>query len=275
MRIGVLALQGAFAEHEKMLSMLGAEAFEIRKRASLPDSFDGLIIPGGESTVQGKLLRELDLLSPIKSMISSGLPVFGTWAGLILLAKKTGDGAVYLCSCGGEPSEKCVASSCGGISDDRFGIRELIWLSGIAADCYLIYFSLFGEVFFYDLKSVSGKIPTQKFGFCHRLKHEAHVRVLHLRLCADYRCDKLSTHAGYHDIAGIYNADRRKPVGKNGFYPVGKSCRRDIPFSRGKRSFRYVAGICGSGAFFVHKEDREICVVGADIIKRHAVSYRA
>jgi 5'-phosphate synthase pdxT subunit len=96
MRIGVLALQGAFAEHEKMLSMLGAEAFEIRKRASLPDSFDGLIIPGGESTVQGKLLRELDLLSPIKSMISSGLPVFGTCAGLILLAKKTGDGAVYL-----------------------------------------------------------------------------------------------------------------------------------------------------------------------------------
>lgn len=49
MRIGVLALQGAFAEHEKMLSMLGAEAFEIRKRASLPDSFDGLIIPGGET----------------------------------------------------------------------------------------------------------------------------------------------------------------------------------------------------------------------------------
>ena len=96
MRIGVLALQGAFAEHEKMLSMLGAEAFEIRKRASLPDSFDGLIIPGGESTVQGKLLRELDLLTPIKSMISSGLPVFGTCAGLILLAKKTGDGAVYL-----------------------------------------------------------------------------------------------------------------------------------------------------------------------------------
>lgn len=96
MRIGVLALQGAFAEHEKMLSMLGAEAFEIRKRASLPDSFDGLIIPGGESTVQGKLLRELDLLSPIKSMISSGLPVFGTCAGLILLAKKTCDGAVYL-----------------------------------------------------------------------------------------------------------------------------------------------------------------------------------
>lgn len=96
MRIGVLALQGAFAEHEKMLSSLGAEVFEVRKRASLPDSFDGLVIPGGESTVQGKLLRELELLSPLCSMTAAGLPVFGTCAGLILLAKKTSDGAVYL-----------------------------------------------------------------------------------------------------------------------------------------------------------------------------------
>lgn len=87
MRIGVLALQGAFIEHEKMLSQLGAESFEIRQLKDLSRTMDGLIIPGGESTVQGKLLRELDMMEPVRSLISSGLPVFGTCAGLILLAK--------------------------------------------------------------------------------------------------------------------------------------------------------------------------------------------
>ena len=96
MRIAVLALQGAFIEHERMLASHGADVIELRHERDLQNAFDGLVLPGGESTVQGKLLRELDLLTPIKSMISSGLPVFGTCAGLILLAKKTGDGAVYL-----------------------------------------------------------------------------------------------------------------------------------------------------------------------------------
>lgn len=88
MRIGVLALQGAFIEHEKMLSGLGAECFEIRQLKDLSQPMDGLIIPGGESTVQGKLLRELEMMAPLRGMISSGLPVFGTCAGLILLAKE-------------------------------------------------------------------------------------------------------------------------------------------------------------------------------------------
>ena len=87
MRIGVLALQGAFIEHEKMLSGLGAESFEIRQLKDLSQPMDGLIIPGGESTVQGKLLRDLNMMEPLRNMISSGLPVFGTCAGLILLAK--------------------------------------------------------------------------------------------------------------------------------------------------------------------------------------------
>ena len=87
MKIGVLAVQGAFIEHEKMLAELGTSSFEIRQRADLETSFDGLIIPGGESTVQGKLLKELDMFDTIKHMIESGLPVFGTCAGLILLAK--------------------------------------------------------------------------------------------------------------------------------------------------------------------------------------------
>lgn len=93
MKIGVLALQGAFAEHRKMLEKLGIESFEIRKKSDLSDAvnnndIDGLIIPGGESTVIGKLLYDLDLFDDIKKLILEGLPVFGTCAGLILLAKE-------------------------------------------------------------------------------------------------------------------------------------------------------------------------------------------
>ena len=88
MQIGVLALQGAFIEHEQMLARLGISCFEIRQERDLSSSFDGLIIPGGESTVQGKLLRELNLFDKIKDMIEGGLPVFGTCAGLLLLAKR-------------------------------------------------------------------------------------------------------------------------------------------------------------------------------------------
>lgn len=88
MEIGVLALQGAFIEHEQMLEKLGVRSFEIRQKSDLKKHFNGLIIPGGESTVQGKLLRELDLFYPLKEKIDAGLPVFGTCAGLLLLAKK-------------------------------------------------------------------------------------------------------------------------------------------------------------------------------------------
>ena len=87
MRIAVLALQGAFIEHEQMLSRLQVPSFEIRQKRDLKQSFDGLIIPGGESTVQGKLLRELELFDPLKERIEAGLPVFGTCAGLLLFAK--------------------------------------------------------------------------------------------------------------------------------------------------------------------------------------------
>ena len=102
MKIGVLALQGAFAEHRKMLKKLGIESFEIRKKSDLSDAvnnndIDGLIIPGGESTVIGKLLYDLDLFDDIKKLILEGLPVFGTCAGLILLAKEIeNDSRTYL-----------------------------------------------------------------------------------------------------------------------------------------------------------------------------------
>lgn len=92
MKIAVLALQGAFAEHEKMLARLGAEVFEIRQKSDWTGDFDGLIIPGGESTVMTKLLKELDLFDVIHSAITDGLPTFGTCAGLILLAEKVDGG---------------------------------------------------------------------------------------------------------------------------------------------------------------------------------------
>ncbi len=89
MRIAVLCLQGAFIEHIRMLGKLGAETFEIRQRRDLfSRSYDGLIIPGGESTVMGKLLGDLGMTDDVRNMIKSGTPVFGTCAGLILLAKE-------------------------------------------------------------------------------------------------------------------------------------------------------------------------------------------
>lgn len=99
MRIGVLAVQGAFIEHEQMLSRLGVESFEIRQEKDLEQKMDGLILPGGESTVIGKLLKELNLFEPIKNMIENDLPVLGTCAGLILLAEKiSGDDKRYMAS---------------------------------------------------------------------------------------------------------------------------------------------------------------------------------
>ena len=89
MRIGILALQGAFAEHAAMLDRLQVPHFEIRQAEDFFRSPpDGLILPGGESTTMGKLLRELGLFEPIRRRILGGMPVFGTCAGLILLAKK-------------------------------------------------------------------------------------------------------------------------------------------------------------------------------------------
>ncbi len=90
-RVAVLALQGAFIEHEKMLEKIGVESFEIRQLSDWNQPKDGLIIPGGESTTQLKLLKDLGLLEPIQKEISAGLPVFGTCAGLILLAREVKD----------------------------------------------------------------------------------------------------------------------------------------------------------------------------------------
>jgi len=94
MRIGVLALQGAFAEHLTTLKDLGVEGFEIRQFSDILEPMDGLILPGGESTVMSKLLNELGLFLPLLSMLQKGMPVFGTCAGLLLLAKDITGGSV-------------------------------------------------------------------------------------------------------------------------------------------------------------------------------------
>ena len=88
LQIGVLAVQGAFIEHERILKSLGAEVFEIRQLRDLDRHLDGLVLPGGESTVQGKLLRDLGLFEPLRKKIAEGLPVLATCAGAILLAEK-------------------------------------------------------------------------------------------------------------------------------------------------------------------------------------------
>ena len=87
MKIAVLAVQGAFIEHEKALQRLGAETVELRKAEDLEQDFDGLVLPGGESTVQSRLLKELSMFEPLKEKIEEGLPVLATCAGLILLAQ--------------------------------------------------------------------------------------------------------------------------------------------------------------------------------------------
>ncbi|MBR1410322.1 MAG: pyridoxal 5'-phosphate synthase glutaminase subunit PdxT [Prevotella sp.] len=87
MKIAVLALQGAFIEHRQMLQRMGVESFEVRQLSDWQQSKDGLILPGGESTVQLRLLRELGLFEPIRQSIADGLPVLGTCAGMILLSE--------------------------------------------------------------------------------------------------------------------------------------------------------------------------------------------
>ncbi|MGE4453046.1 MAG: pyridoxal 5'-phosphate synthase glutaminase subunit PdxT [Sphaerochaeta sp.] len=88
MKVGVLALHGGFAEHVHASTRLGVSSLEIRRKQDLERSFDALILPGGESTVMARLLGELGLFSPLREMLEGGLPVWGTCAGMILLAQE-------------------------------------------------------------------------------------------------------------------------------------------------------------------------------------------
>lgn len=86
MRVGVLALQGAFIEHAQICERFGAQVVELRSAADLAQPLDALILPGGESTAQSLLLHELGMFAPLQALISAGTPTLATCAGLILLA---------------------------------------------------------------------------------------------------------------------------------------------------------------------------------------------
>lgn len=87
MATGILAVQGAFIEHEHILNGLGADTIQLRQKSDLYKDFDRLVLPGGESTVQGKLLKDLGMFDILKEKIENGMPVLATCAGLILLAE--------------------------------------------------------------------------------------------------------------------------------------------------------------------------------------------
>ncbi|WP_150309268.1 pyridoxal 5'-phosphate synthase glutaminase subunit PdxT [Planctomonas psychrotolerans] len=89
--VGVLALQGDFREHLRVLTMLGARAVSVRRPEEL-DDVSGLVIPGGESSVMDKLSRSFGMAEPVRAAIDEGLPVYGTCAGLIMLADRIVDG---------------------------------------------------------------------------------------------------------------------------------------------------------------------------------------
>jgi len=91
MRIGVLALQGAFIEHENILARIGVEPVEVRLPGEL-EGLDGLILPGGESTTIGQMAERWGLLEPIRAFARSGRPLWGTCAGMVLMAKEVVDG---------------------------------------------------------------------------------------------------------------------------------------------------------------------------------------
>src|SRR6478672_4693479 len=90
-KVGVLALQGAFREHREVLDALGVEVVEVRTPAELA-ALDALILPGGESTTMSKLLDSSGVREPLGRLLADGLPVFGTCAGMILLAREVVDG---------------------------------------------------------------------------------------------------------------------------------------------------------------------------------------
>ena len=96
MKVGVLALQGAFAEHINALNRLGVDSVEIRKKEDII-GIDRIVLPGGESTVQGKILHKTGLFGKVKDLIDEGMPTLATCAGLILLASNlSNDENTYL-----------------------------------------------------------------------------------------------------------------------------------------------------------------------------------
>ena len=110
-KVGVLALQGAFARHARVLAALGAVPVEVRSPEQL-DGIAGLILPGGESTTMSMLLESSGLFDPLSSRLDDGMPVFGTCAGMILLATDVLDG---------RPDQRCFGAVDIAVRRNAFG----------------------------------------------------------------------------------------------------------------------------------------------------------
>ena len=121
MKVGVLSLQGGVEEHVVAIEKLGNEAILVKKQEDL-DDIDAIILPGGESTTMGRLLRVTGLLEPLKKKIEAGLPTWGTCAGMILLAKEIeNDDRKHL-----ELMDICVRRNAFGTQIDSFTTRKVI-----------------------------------------------------------------------------------------------------------------------------------------------------
>ena len=154
MTVAVLALQGAFLEHEKKIASLGHTCIELRNKEDLNRPFEKLILPGGESTTQGKLLREMGMLEPLQSLIDSGMPVLGTCAGLILLAKHIEGEAPHLATLPVSVKRNAYGRQLGSFhAQDRFGVLSNVPMTFIRAP-YIESASSACEV----LASVNGNI---------------------------------------------------------------------------------------------------------------------
>lgn len=94
MKIGVVAVQGAYEAHQTMLARMKIDSLPLRAAEDFQQPFDGLILPGGDCDKQSKLLQKLGMLEPIRALIHSGMPVLGTCSGLVLLAKQLEGGKV-------------------------------------------------------------------------------------------------------------------------------------------------------------------------------------
>ena len=132
--IGVFALQGDVREHLAMLGALGAEVLAVRRPAELARC-DALVLPGGESTTMAKLARTFELFEPIQDRIAAGLPVFGTCAGMILLADRIEDGVVGQETFGG--LDISVRRNAFGRQVDSF--EEDVHLTGLAGAVHAIF----------------------------------------------------------------------------------------------------------------------------------------
>jgi 5'-phosphate synthase pdxT subunit len=127
MRVGVLALQGDFLEHAEILRELGAEAVYIKRQGDL-SGVDALVIPGGESTTIGNLISLKGLGEPIKELIRSGIPVMGTCAGAILLAKKIVDRVV------GETGQYTLGVMDIGVIRNAFGRQRNSFVASVSLE---------------------------------------------------------------------------------------------------------------------------------------------